>query len=425
MKPTSPQLLKKVNERMQTIGNNANPKMSVLVSRAKDTIQDADYWTVETIRTKAGVGDLSVAARRMRPYGPPDRLYNIYVDNGVVKTAIREYPDIKQLKWQYQFDVGPGTACAIAFDGHWELYRGKWRQVTEEKPWLFWIQNGSLFGRIWDDESKIFELATGVSKVKATRGWRNVNFADKDQGLIVGYIKTNGKIYYRGYCSQSDGGFAWEPERELTSFMGTAINLNMFLTNDYRVGFIIENSLGQITWMVTDRNWAGMAIASDKIFARLGSLDVNLYPVTYHLTYHDEYINAKLGTLRLDYLYANSFNEFIFIENMPNDLNNYGIFVNFKSRYGIYNVIPQEFQLIDENGTIFSCLTAMQVQPSQYILEFMDFNNAVGDVTLKFMGNVGLNAAGTRLDPFEGSFTPINLVPTFIPLPEVEVIWNE
>ena len=54
---------------------------------------DSTYWTVETLREKEGLGDLSIAARRMKAYGSPDRLYNIYVDNGIVKTAMRDYPD--------------------------------------------------------------------------------------------------------------------------------------------------------------------------------------------------------------------------------------------------------------------------------------------------------------------------------------------
>ena len=80
--------------------------MSIQVSRAKTTVMDSTYWTVETIRTKAGLGDLSIAARRLKPYGRPDKLYNIYVDNGIVKTATRAYPDYEEKKWQDQFSLG-------------------------------------------------------------------------------------------------------------------------------------------------------------------------------------------------------------------------------------------------------------------------------------------------------------------------------
>ena len=161
---------------------------------------DSTYWTTEIIREKEGIGDLSVAARRQKPYGRPNRLYNIYVDNGTVKTAIREYPDYQKLKWQYQFDVGTGTACAIAFDGFWDLYRNKWQMVTSENPWLFWVDGaGKLWTQFWNEIDTKTELATSVSKVKSIRGWRNINMPLVDQGVVAGYIKTDGKVYYRNY----------------------------------------------------------------------------------------------------------------------------------------------------------------------------------------------------------------------------------
>ena len=83
----------KLKSDQQTPANKAAPQMSIQVSRARSTIMDSDYWTVETIRQKTGLGDVSVAPRRYKPYGRPNRIYEIHVDNGVVGTSIREYPD--------------------------------------------------------------------------------------------------------------------------------------------------------------------------------------------------------------------------------------------------------------------------------------------------------------------------------------------
>lgn len=281
MRIIDPILMQKINKKNQTIYNNANPKMSVQVSRAKDTVMDSSYWTVETIRTKEGLGDLSIAARRQRPYGRPDRLFNIYVDNGIVKTAIREYPDYLKEKWKNKFDIGPGTAVAIAFDGHWELYRKKWQMVTSEKPWIFWVSSGKLWAQIWDEESTRLQLATGVTKVKAIRGWKNLNILEEvDQGLIVGYIKEDGKVYYRNYCYQAGGSFVWELERQIPEFPGASTNLNMFITNDYRLGFIVEDSIGSIRWAITTRSWAGMAIAPEKLYANM-SATIDFIPLEF------------------------------------------------------------------------------------------------------------------------------------------------
>ena len=85
-------LQNKLSQQMQTVHNDADPRMEVVVARARTEIVDYTYWTVETIRETSGLGDISVAPRRFSPYGPPNRIYEIHVHNGEVKTAIREYP---------------------------------------------------------------------------------------------------------------------------------------------------------------------------------------------------------------------------------------------------------------------------------------------------------------------------------------------
>ena len=78
-------LLEKINELNKKLYNNATLNMSMKVSRATPIVTDNAHWNTEEIRTKEGLGDLSVAARRILPYGRPDKLYNIYVDNGLLK----------------------------------------------------------------------------------------------------------------------------------------------------------------------------------------------------------------------------------------------------------------------------------------------------------------------------------------------------
>ena len=60
-------LNEKLKSTQQTPANKADPKMSVKVSRARTTVMDSDYWTVEAIRTGL-IGDISLAARRRVPY---------------------------------------------------------------------------------------------------------------------------------------------------------------------------------------------------------------------------------------------------------------------------------------------------------------------------------------------------------------------
>lgn len=271
----------KLKSDQQTPANKASPQMSIQVSRARSTIMDSDYWTVETIRQKTGLGDVSVAPRRYKPYGRPNRIYEIHVDNGVVGTSIREYPDTFKDGWKDQFTLGSGSSVALAFDGNWQRYRGVWRLVTDEKPWIFWVDSsGILWRQLWDDASTLSQLDTGVSYVRAIRAWRNQYSAELDQGIVVGYIKTDGTVWYRNYCKQADGTVIWEIARVLPSVSG-AVHLNLFLTNDYRLGFSIEKTNGDIQWLISQRNWSGMAIDTETLAADISAIEVTLTAIEY------------------------------------------------------------------------------------------------------------------------------------------------
>lgn len=294
MKNIPEDLSNKIKNPLQTPANNADPKMDLTVVRAKDTVMDNTYWTTEVIRTKEGLGDLSVAARRLKPYGGPDSLYNIYVDNGVVKTAIRAYPDYQKDGWEDQFELGAGTACAICFDGYWELYKKKWQMVTSEKPWIFWVTGGVLYTQYWDDISTRLELSTNVTKVKSIRAWKNQEDPTLDQGVVVGYIKTDGSVYYRNYSYQVIGEFGWEYEKKIDEIDGVNVNLNLFITNDYRIGFIVENSTGQITFIITSRMWAGMAIPPEYLGMSITNLNFDVTSIkTYMFGLGDEKLSDE------------------------------------------------------------------------------------------------------------------------------------
>ena len=281
MRNISSLMNEKLKSTQQTPANKASPRMSIQVSRARATIMDSDYWTVETIRQKTGLGDIGVAPRRFKPYGRPNRIYEIHVDNGVVGTAIREYPDTFKEGWKDQFTLGGGVSVGLAFDGNWQRYRSAWRLVTDEKPWIFWVDtSGVLWRQLWDDASTLSQLDTGVSYVRAIRAWRNQYSAELDQGIVVGYIKTDGSVWYRNYCRQADGTVIWEIARQIST-VTNAVHLNLFLTNDYRIGFCIEKLNRDIQWVITQRNWSGMALIPENIHGVLALNEVKLIPITY------------------------------------------------------------------------------------------------------------------------------------------------
>lgn len=424
MRRIDPPLLRRLNTNQQTPYNNSDPKMNISLARARSSIMDASYFTVETIRTKAGISDISIGLQRLVPYGAPSAIYEIHIDNGIGKTSIRRYPDKRKDGWQEQFEVGPVKAVAIAFDGRWiRNNKNRWQIVTDEKPYIFYTKNDNkLYVRLWDKEEET-HLADNVKKVKAIRGWKSQVIRIDDHGLIAAYIKNNGKVYYRNFCQQEDGKIVWEPEREITQFTGTAVNLNLFITNDYRTGFIIENSQGKVYWYITSRNWAGMAIASDKILAN-ASIKLKFIETTKHSLFENEKITAGID-IHADFLYASSFNKFIEIENIDDGEEDYGKVIIFKVLHEIYNIDIKDFEVKDSRNISFFISNIQKLDNKLFQLDLLNFNNAEGELSLNFKGIYGQNEAGNKFDKFSGKFIPTNLVPIDIPIPEVEAIWNE
>lgn len=430
-------VLEKLNSKHQTTYNKSNMNMEVVVARARAEVVDYAYWTVETIRETSGLGDISLAPRRFKAHGSPNRIYEIHVHNGEVKTSIREYPDRLKDGWVPQFSLGPGSNVAIAFDGHWERFRKRWRLITGEKPWLFWVDgNNVLWRQHWDDAGTKQQLATGVKYVKAIRAWKNLNVANKDQGIVVGYIKTDGKVYYRSYCQLLDLSYVWELERQVTEFTGTALSLNLFITNDYRMGFVVEDSSSDIYWYITDRDWAGMAIAPDKLTVAPVELSVDFIPIQYHDRFApDETLSVAPAEIAVDFICAGTHNGFIEIYNEPitalneelEEVEDWGKVFTFTTHHRLYNITAGDFELIGEYASYFPD-TITEIADRKYRLTFEgtnNFNNAGGTPTLRYNQGQTANGVGAFYDVFEKQFDAVNLVPIDVPLPEVEVIFNE
>ena len=413
MRPLSPILLQKINEAYQTIGNNANPKASVIVSRPKDTVTDSNYWTVETIREMDGLGGISIAPRRFKTNGKPNRLYGIHVHNGEVKTLVREYPDKLKQGWVEQFNVGVGSAVAMAFNGHWERYRQTWRLITDESPFIAWVDNNNdLWTQHWNNELTKLKLASDVTKVRMIRAWKNTAVHYLDQGIVAAYIKTNGKVYYRNYCTQEDYSEAWEFEKELTGFTGVAVNVNLFITHDYRMGFVIEDNLGQIHWMVTHRNWGGMASPAENLVTSIADIMFEVTPIGYHDMFEVENIDTNIT----DIWFNVAIPIYPVLLSITND-DQWTIRLQFSHQIDYdLSTVKTAFSVKDSTNVAFNVLsTSAGADNSELVLNMTNFNGAAGNLFVTYNRNIiqldCLNQ-GSRfvIEGFTSEFTP-ELVP--------------
>ena len=258
-----------------------------------------------------------------------------------------------------------------------------------------------------------------------------MNFPDKDQGIIVSYIKTDGKVYYSSYCQTVDFTNVWEPERLLAEFTATAISLNMFITNDFRMGFTIEDSSGNIHWMVTERNWAGMAIATETIKPYLEKSKTELIKITYHDVFEPAetirvYSPYSSG---LEHIFHDAYNKFLWIENLDDGNGDWGRTIQFETLYPMYELQVVNLFLEDMYfGMVIPVGNVTHIGGNKYQASVSEetlvgMNNAQGSVRLTIKNLK--TQLGLMMDDFVIEFTPVNLVPIEIPLPVVEEVWNE
>lgn len=415
MKNIPENLSNKIKTSLQTPANNADPKMSVTVVRAKDTVMDNTYWTTEVIRTKPGLGDLSVAPRRFKPYGSPNRIYEIDIQNGIVSASIREYPDKLKEGWKEQFALGPGKSVGIAFNGEWKFYKKRYRLVTDEKPWISWVDlDGDLWVQLWDEVDTKLNLSSNVVKVRMIRAWKNTAIHYLDQGIVAAYIKTDGKVYYRNFCIQEDYSEAWEYEKQLSGFVGIAVNVNLFITNDYRMGFVIEDNTGTVYWLITYRNWGGMASPDENITTGIRDIKLDVIPIKYYNTNNLENLDVSISDIFLNVAQP-IYPVPVFAENLEES----GKAILLRFSHSIdsdLSSVKSAFTIKDSNSIEYTILsTSAGSDNSEIIFNMSRFDSAFGDMTIIYNRTIlGLDCLnqGSRfaIESFNFVFTPI-LVP--------------
>jgi hypothetical protein len=241
-----------------------------------------ELFQVFTIQESELLTDVDVTVSRPSAITLPATAYALAIDNGLAQVKSKPLPYDDQYTWEDVFDVASGvTSVAIEFDGYWDrdYNTRRFNFVTEEYPWLFYVQAGDLYMQYWQDTPEL--LVTGVAKCAAVRGWVPANGAThNDQGLIIAYLKADGKMYYRSYAIQENGIKGWEGEREVTSLGSGIDDLALFRTNDFRVGFLAEVD-GNISWTLSERNWAGMSVAAERLSmeATFGGATIDTFEV--------------------------------------------------------------------------------------------------------------------------------------------------
>jgi hypothetical protein len=309
-------LITKLQSKLQTIYNDAEPQIQLILQRAKRYIGAGIEFEPYTVREGTGLGAMDISIRKEDRRYYPDKVFMVYVLNGIAKVCWQDYISAIEDKdnWEFLYDLGSAVDVATEFDGEWQRVAKDaelcfdspaiWIHVTIGEPWFFWVTpTGALMAQ--QGQGTPLELASsGVTKVSAIRGWKSVPVPADDQGLIVAYIK-NGEVCYRNLAEQADTTVIWESEKVVTQFGASVQNIGTFRTNDFRSGIVAEVN-GDIQWVITQRDWSGMGVPPEIIHTSITDLSVDLIPINYHWGYDTEIISASITNLEVGFLWASN-----------------------------------------------------------------------------------------------------------------------
>ncbi len=368
-----------------------------------------------TVRKGPGLGHNAVAVQTLN--GDPYKLWSLYENEGHIHLATCDDVDVLPTNWKVidTLDLD-ASETAIVFDGEWQWHKdeGVWKLHTEETPWLFWVNSyGVLKAQKYGDDH-IEDLAIGAYGLSAVRAWKNQTMPTLDQGIIVSYLQLGG-LFYRNYCLQDYGETIWEPPREIVYPADTLVSkASVFLLNDYRVGFAVEDTLGKVHWIISTRNWAGMASPSDNITAGIVNVKFEVFPIKYHNFICDEHITTGVTDVFLnvaEVIYPAA----VSADNGDKEQETIWMYVN----HAIISDITQAahaFTITDSIGVVYDII-AVEFDRDRLTVIFYteNFGGAAGDMTIAYNRNSYALYAQNQgslfaFESFSLTFTP-NLVP--------------
>ena len=413
----------KINQAFQTIHGNNQPRMDIIAQKVTKYLTEGTLLQARTIRTGTDLGPLDICIRREDVNADPTEIIMAYIENGTAKVATLPYVHTPDQEFTYQYTIGEAVDVACDFDGGWYKITDRtgiyfdtsiiWALQTFGEPYLVRVMtDGTLHIQQGQSGASLQLADSGVTKVSCLRGWKNTYLWNHDQGIIVAYIRS-GAVCYRNYAQQPpDQPALWENERTITEFATPASNVSIFRTNDYRVGILAEIS-GAMHWVLTDRNWATMAIEAHYISATIKDVLVDLKAITYTDIYHEHTISAAVTEAAVLYCPA-IWPQVVSISNPSTDDTVTILIECDLNLYGDLTGLQAAFTVVDGIGTPYTVsATAKGLTGNIIKLTVANFEGASGDLTVTYTFNTAPiysqvdGGCLMELSSFSQAFTPL------------------
>ena len=252
-----PSLLAKFKEKIQTKGNNNDPKPLVYITRNKTPITTQRYWEKKLVTSTVGTRS-SLAVRR--PYGEfmTDGIFVAQVEDGdaVIKFA-EPNTNLSKMTFTHLKTIEDVSELSIMFDGYMKQSSDKTVEVytTGQLPYVFYVDTSNSLKYInLDDEEVSGTISDDAVNVASVRGLYSEAIG-LDDGIFVFYINSDGELWEARFF----GGEVTElteitllPE-DVTSW----VDVWAGITWDYRIVLQLKGDDGKVYTLLSASRTAG------------------------------------------------------------------------------------------------------------------------------------------------------------------------
>lgn len=403
---------------------------NVWVSRPNTQLVDDIFLEKQKIPFGTSVTKASVAACHPRLMRDATDVYVGYVDGGTAKVAKAVYNyRMANHEWVDTGFAEPAEDISLCFDGTMpKNVKGASEFVSDKEPWVFWTSDGALYARKLTSTATVLLAEANCVAVSSVRAmWSEVNRFDF--GLIAFFI-LNGYLYYKQLINNE-----WM-DAELVSAVPAGVlwsDVSAFRTWDYRVGVQLVAQDGSIYELYTQ--FMGIGTRSTEHFEmKDASVSGELTQIEYHSLQHKGehlWITNAQNVAPYQGNYEIGVPSLVDVYNVDDGNGDWGKRVVFVFDKELENNSVQSSML--SGCFYFTDTWGVSYYPSSIemdrtgriaLLTFVNFNNAYQACTAHYVPGTVVTMVDEVLSEQSFVFVPQNLIPSDVPLPEVESIWN-
>ena len=423
----------KFKKLVQAESTKAAPAVDLWISRPVVPLVNDYFLEQQAIGNGNSVTALDIAVAHPRHRRQSTKIYIATVENG--RARVVSSPFRQAMETHVWTDSGFSERAedvALAFDATMKNdTRGRSEFVTDELPWVFWVNSGALYGQQLGSNEVLTLAEANCTKCTAIRAAGSA-LGGFNYGLCLFFL-LGGEIYVRQRMNGE-----WM-DAEPVNFGPDVVWTDIAASRswDYRIVLQAMASDGTVYELFTQYMGIGQRSVEH---IEIKKLDVvgDLTEIRQRPAEADEHI--EIAAIDAGALYGGlystgqpvmlSASNLLTIEDKDGELvENYGlrITVRFAAHMDSASVAENlsAFVMRDSNGATSAVISAETENGLDWIFTMADFNNAMGECTVSYTPGTLVTMAGTVAESLSVTFTPENLTPSAVEAPKILEVYND